>query len=250
MRTALAIVLFLTGSVLAQNTIGYSRTAKRYDRSQLGKISTMPTSLFTNCVMWQTFSANDGTNYYDAASLNNAVGIASPTWTNVVGGAIRFNGSSQFATSHVADITFPLTIAVWVKSLEDKGQTFMSVARSDASTTYYGSLEQRSGVAGIVLRNGTFLNATGTTVIGTAAWRHIAGVFTATNGTLYVNGTQEAVVASTAPTGTGLVVLGALRLPGADYSNSILGDARYFNRVLTSNEVVNLYNATKGDYGQ
>jgi hypothetical protein len=255
MRTALAIVLFLTGSVLAQNTIGFSRTAKRYDRSQLGKISVLPTSLATNCVLWLTFSVNDGNTYYDFAGTRDAAGVASPSWTNENGGGVVLNGSSQYLTNGAWAVPVAqYTWAIWFKP-----STALSTTNGNTYRAFMGSYYD-SGTRDQIYyfrtpgqlnysAPGAFISLSVTTNIPAQTWLHVAVSRSASNFTMYINGIQRASAV------TNLVQAAVNRKTyiGQDgagsYADMTAGEAQIFNRGLTSNEVVNLYNATKGDYG-
>jgi hypothetical protein len=255
MRTALAIVLLLTGSVLAQNTIGHSRTAKRYDRNQLGTFSVMPTSLFTNCVMWLPFSAKDGTNYYDFALTNNGTS-SSAYMTNLVGGCISLVASnSQYINmGNTGNMTSDFTIAFWLKPVA-LGVVSFPFSKQLAGV-YDGSWNIR------ILANNAFRFAvnnqpTGganleTGAIITTNWQQFAFTFVKSSGAyrFYYNGAWTAggsnniVISNT----TYNLLIGCQNSL-ANFFNGNLDGIQLFNRALTSNEVVNLNRATKGDYG-
>jgi hypothetical protein len=270
MRTALAIVLFLTGSVLAQNTIGYSRTLKRYDKDQTGKISVMPTSLYTNCVLWQTFSRNDGTNYYDVANTNNAVGSAAGMWSNLVGGATVYEGS-RFASfpASLAQNRSNLTLAVWLRArtsaaylgvYSEPVQTGDTLGRSRLLLALQSDWKiEFGGRVSAEEPTGALTGQRTTGAITSNQWAHVTGVWNTAANTIsvYFNGTQQATTAI----GAGTPGAFATNAPNSAYPQRLgsrsginyfvgdIGDVQIFNRALTSNEVVNLYNSTKGTYG-
>jgi hypothetical protein len=257
MRTALAIVLFLTGSVLAQNTIGYSRSLKRYDRSQLGKISVMPTSLYTNCVLWQTFSRNDGTNYYDAASTKNGVSSIS-LWTNLVGGVVYCSSNNyvNLSTNAILGTVSQLTVSCWIWSeLPAVQGTFLAFAGTTG--TYDNWLQCQQGYPfkirfGLRNSSGTRTYFDSGTTFSSNTWYLAAGTWDGSNMTLYVNATVSATGTLTGTindTGKAHAIGVIQSLAANDFFKGRIDDVRFFNRALTSNEVVNLYNATKGDYG-
>jgi hypothetical protein len=255
MKALLTILLLLTGNALAQNTVGYSRTAKRYDRDQIGKISVMPTSLFTNCVIWLTYSANDGTNYYDAAASNDGIGSATSIWTNTVGGAAVFDGGTASARSsnRTGFNSTNCSVSLFAKKTGNGASThdmFFDSGTNQAGDLFIGFLSHsntklsvgRTFIAEDVFCSGGFTN-----------WNHVVVVLSGDSKTIYLNGAWAATTNISYTYGaSSYYSLGAERTSDTTTANAykgLLDDVKVFNRALTSNEVVNLYNLTKGTYG-
>lgn len=254
MRTALTILLLLTGSALAQNTIGFSRTARRYDRDQLGKVSVMPTILFTNSVMWQTFSKDDGTNYFDFADTNNGATNVPPAWTNAMGGAVIFSGTNFIKVTAANSLagSNALAVACWVRMSTLAGnQAFITKYQNSGAYPGWGfRMANATGKLEFWHGGASWKTSTGSG-LATGTWQHATAVWNAGALTFYINGTQNYATngLSLIPAHTAHDAFLAQDPGGNNRLNGWIADVALFNRVLTSNEVVNLYNSTKGTYG-
>ena len=254
MKTILAVLLLFTASAQAQITYGYSATAQRYDVDQLGTLSGMDTSIATNCVAWWTFSQNDGTKVYDAASTHDMTGVASPVWTNGWGGGMVFNGSSQYLTNAAWAVPVSnYTWAIWMKNT-----TGLSTTNGNTYRAFLGSY-LNSGVRDQIYyykNDGTlyyssvpFNNVCSvTTNIAAQTWLHIVVSRTSSNFFMFINGIfrASAVTNISQQTGNRKTYIG--QEGAGSYMDMIVGDAQIFNRGLTSNEVVTLYSNTKTNY--
>jgi hypothetical protein len=81
-------------------------------------------------------------------------------------------------------------------------------------------------------------------------WYHLVGNFDGANLRLYVNGVNQV---TTANTGTPTVNTGGIRLMRRwdydEYWGGHLSTVKIYNRALTSQEILQNYNATKGRFG-
>jgi hypothetical protein len=247
MKALLTILLFLTGSVLAQNTIGFSRTAKRYDRSQLGKISTMPTSIATNLLLWLEFSQNDGTNWYSLAAQANGTSPANnPTWTNLVGGAAYFNGTTNGILSTNAVLTGDFTVLAWFKP-DGASSNARIVDKHYANGFWFGKDSSGArwggGIKDTSPPYGHFAEVT------ESQWNMLTMMRSNTTKSLYLNATL--VTNATVATGGDATAISIGQQSGSSSARykGWIGRVLIIMRSLDAHEVTNLYNATKGDYG-
>lgn len=194
-------------------------------------------------VGWWKMDEGSGTTTADSSGQGNTgTLINTPIWVNgIKGGAISFNGSNQYvtaATSGLPSGTASRTLSGWIyitQYLHYNIGFCYGGAGGGAIFGYYlnGSTLNFWG-------NGDDIN-TGYT-ISLNQWQNIAITYDGSNVSMYVNGVQ--VLAPTAPpfglnTGTTNVLIG--KSQNNDYFPGIVDDVRIYNRVLSDQEMINLY---------
>lgn len=171
------------------------------------------------------------------ASLTNA-----PPWVAgpAGGGAVSFNGSTQYAS--IADnaafspkTTNEITIAFWGNFAVASGY---AVAKSGASGDYEFAIGP--GTFTIWQLIGSTHAGAAITIPATGEWVHLAGTFkAATEIITYVNGS----VSNTSTSFTGSIADGpgavnfGRRPDNTNYCNGSLHDVRIYNRALTAGEI-------------
>ena len=183
-------------------------------------------------------NANDVSGNYNGTASNVTYG------TGVFGQAGVFNGStSQISFNNTGFPSTTMTVSAWIKP----SSTFLAngisgiVAWGDTTVGERRSLVYYAGRQ--IGYSGAFAsgNFTGTTVLPTEQWSHIA--FTLTGGivTLYINGAFEGsgTVAVNAYSST-TAYIGTTEAPNEHFNGSI-DQVRIFNTALTPLEVEALY---------
>ena len=216
----------------------------------------------------------DNTGYGNDATLVN-----SPTYSTVNMGLFDFNGSTQYAnmgSTQQPTRSQGFSFNVWVNFDSLAGwQTFVGQDRS-GDTTQRGAFYFQKATDGATGGDGTSntvcikivdtsdnpIYAEDTTTVTTGVWYNFTGTVSATELKLYKNGsliTTTTDSTAMAPT-TGDMIAGAGWYADAlvDYVNGKLPIIQYFDRVLTADEVSDLYDqfayrytaATSGLYAQ
>ncbi len=200
-----------------------------------------------------------GTTWFDLATSTNGTLVNSPTFNS---NQFTFNGSNQFVnfgnTNNIG--TDSVTLVAWVKTIAN--QDYAGII----GKAFYGdklgrfSLHTRSGgKLGIITQNlqGGALQiteATSTQNINTGNWVFVVGVIDRSYGNkLYINGVLDVV--STRDTSgvnwstTDNFTIGFYNGNGSGYFNGSISNVFMYRKVLTDNEIINLYNSTKGRFG-
>jgi len=199
-----------------------------------------------------------GTTWFDLATSTNGTLVNSPTFNS---NQFTFNGSQfvNFGNTNNAG-TDSVTLVAWVKTIAN--QDYAGII----GKAFYGdklgrfSLHTRTGgKLGIItqsLQNGALSNVevTSSQNINTGNWVFVVGVIDRSYGNkLYINGVLDGV--STKDTSgvnwstTDNFTIGFYNGNGSGYFNGSISNAFMYRRVLTDNEIINLYNSTRGRFG-
>jgi len=233
------IALFLCCSTLmAKPPIGYN------DPTIGGLVGWWTMNEGTGTVTTADLSGNGNTGY-----LTN-----SPAWTNgVVGGALKFNGSStSIQTSLNTSNYLQITYCAWVKYVSSANIASGFIATSDGASGNggFGLATDGSGKFYAACNNG--YQGTTTSIV-TNTWYFVCGSATNTkagNVFLYINGVIRTdpvtnlitSVGNYTPLSIGMRSVGV----NPNYTSAIIDDVRIYNRALSSDEILKLYN---GGYG-
>jgi hypothetical protein len=180
---------------------------------------------------------NTGTTTFSAGKINNAA---------------TFNGSSQSLNNNSiwGSVSYPKSYAGWVKfdSVATGGDQAI-FAIGDGSVHYY-TLKLRDSDDHIVFRSNNNTEAgdvdTGVTASATT-WYHVAVVqHSATSVSLYVNGTKTNTTDTTYSATVSQFFLGYLGRSGALYLDGQIDEVGFWGKVLTSDEISQLYNSGSG----
>jgi RHS repeat-associated protein len=214
-------------------------------------------------------------NALDSAGTDNGIVTNGVSYTNgVVGTAFNFDGTNGFIQIPDAPDLDPtnLTIEAWVRfsSLNSKtsgsgvptGEQYIINKPNSTSGTYhegYALIKYRSGSAdhfefAVTATNGTEPVATSSLNIQTNLWYHIAGVRGSNYIQLYVNGQLSGTnsVGFAQNYGTEPLFFGSSGEPSVwdGKLEGSLDEVSLYNRALSSNEIVAIYNAGTNGYGK
>jgi prepilin-type N-terminal cleavage/methylation domain-containing protein len=197
------------------------------------------------------------------SSGNNLTG----TLLNMSGDATEwvpaiFNNGLYMNASGTTDVVYALdnnlldlgnqgTLAAWIymttgtaanEGIIHKGN--LSGNSDEAYYLYASRISANTYRLGIILRNASTnrtLNST-TPTLGLNTWRHVAGVWNATNVYLYVDGSLVASVASVVVprNSTGQLNIGAKFSSGTQCFRGKLDEVRIYNRALSAAEILDL----------
>lgn len=209
-----------------------------------------------------------GTSAADASgNANTGTLVSSPTWgAGKIGGAVTFNGTSQYVDMGSAGsgtslaITGNLTLSAWIKraAVPEVDQDRVILERNDSTgsiETYYFEVGGGHGLADGYLSSGFDKGGgqyqgvnTASAVITDKNWHHVVAVRSGSIITMYVDGVSvvSGSTTGTPVTGTAHVIIGSSNI---SYNNTrkwngSLDDVRIYNRALSQDEVAKLYQST------
>lgn len=181
----------------------------------------------------------------------------SPVYSLANGGGLNFNGSNAYISG--GDTSFVngnYTVDIWFKatgvpSLNDAGGAMLFAQSTDLNhgIMIAHSWLNQSIVHGNVVNNG-LSSANNSAPNNTVC--HAVGTWDGTNQYVYINGKLSSQRAYTTAT---LVATPAYQVGRWVYSvypryfNGIIYSVKLYNKILTSNEVLQNYHATKGRFG-
>lgn len=204
-------------------------------------------------VGWWKMDEGAGTTVNDASASGYSLTLQnSPAWVTGCsrGNCLSFNGSSQYlkGASTLSLSGSSVSIAFWVYFRANAGwSTLISKANAtNNSTAWDWGVLMQNGANGIYLiRNGSNVNPTGT-AISTNTWTHVVGTMNDTASKVYFNGalidTQGGIGSGNTQDTAGRVV-NIAGSNSSDFVNAVMDDVRVYNRILSDQEVKDLYNA-------
>jgi hypothetical protein len=178
------------------------------------------------------------TNVADSSGSNNngyfvGFGATSTAVTaGKIGQGLTLNGTTTYINATISALPTSFTTTAWIKLKElGREQHFSEYS----STQFYVSSSNRLGTS-------SWGNATGATTMKKGIWYFATLVRNGTNLTLYLNGTQDGTgTAATNPSNP--FVIGDLYGHSGNYKfNGSIDDVRTYNRVLSTNEIKQIYN--------
>jgi hypothetical protein len=191
------------------------------------------------------FDETTGTTAADASGRNNAGAITGATHTTAgkFGGALSFNGTSNWVTVPDADsldLTTGMTLEAWVQPTA-LGSLWRTVILKEQPGNLIYALYAGDGLG----RPATDVFTTadkgfsGATALTLSTWVHLAATYDATTQRLFVNGVQ---VATKATTGAIKVSTGVLRIGGNnswtnEWFAGLIDEVRVYNKALTAAEI-------------
>lgn len=204
-----------------------------------------------------------GTTWTDLTQNGNASMVNTPSYSNSIPGSFSFSGAngtyfSLTGNSAFKTMTGSMTLCGWCRQDNRNYSSTPHQTVLCTDTAYRGGLKlmsayHNSGIgAWLANSNGTgdyMLNSTGIVETG---WRYICTTRDHITGllTLYIDG----VLSNSVVTYTGSIYTNQLAAVGSEYHSSgyyyygRIGYVSAYNRVLSSNEILQNYNATKSKY--
>jgi hypothetical protein len=243
--------IYNRGLSAAEVLKNYNAQRKRYFQEE---------NIVTNGLMVYLDAANTrsypgtGNTWYDLIGNRNFTLQNNPSFiADSAGGSIRFTAASQHYASSSSSLPLMtrFTVEVWHYYTGNNSGLYPSIV----TELYPGSTLQINYVLGGVdgLTIGFYnsaWNLSSAYTLTAGNWYHLVGNFDGANLRLYVNGVNQV---TTANTGTPTANTGGIRLMRRwdydEYWGGHLSTVKIYNRALTSQEIVQNYNATKGRFG-
>ena len=200
-----------------------------------------------NGTTWSDLSGNGG-----SASLNN-----SPTFNSSNNGSIVFDGVDDYAlTTNLANpSTNPNeSVFVWFYPTS-AGQIVSELGQAIINSSWHDSNIElsSSGIFSFSIWHGQLGNKVVSTARSFNTWYHLGFTYTGTTLTAYINGSSIGTTTFTRQTNTslyyGLCSTDSTNMGTQGYGGGRMGNFMFYNRALTSTEVLQNYNAQKSRYG-
>ena len=207
-----------------------------------------------------------GTTWFDLSGINNGTLTNGPSYSNVNGGSIVFDGSNDHALLPSNFFSFPslntFTINLWFKSSQTLGGTLFGQQDTTNPSSATGWVPviylQTNGLIRIEpFWTGSASNAIlSSSALNDNIWHNITTTFNAGTNQLYVDGnyvTQQTGRTLTSFTTTYYYILGAGyasgRGLGTNYFSGNISNFSFYNRALTAAEVQQNFNTLRGRFG-
>lgn len=229
-----------------------------------GYMETMIDALYPSCVLWQAFSRNTGTSFWDFAKTpHNGYSDVPATWDATARGSVDFNGSDQRIVCgdiNETDGQEHLSVGAWVyyDSIAD-APTILSKYTDGGA--YWTIFNDNSNLFWVVAAGGTnsYVSTTDSP-IESNVWKFVFCTFDGTQANptnkllVYVNGRQSATTLGDVPPGAthsdGNPVTIGSREELSQFFNGKMGEVLIFQATVSSNDQFNLlYNKNKAIYG-
>lgn len=190
-----------------------------------------------------------GSNTYDLSGNNMTGTISSATYSGTGGTAsFYFNGSARIDLSNVSVLNYgsnPRTMCAWCYLTTTNSNTVVFSYGNNATREGTG-LMQYNGSYGVAIQNIEVFGG-GTRELN--VWKHLAGVYDGTNMSFYINGVLiNGPTAKSNSLVQNVAYIGD-QVTGAEKWTGNIAQVLVYNRALSSNEISNIYNSTKGRYG-
>jgi hypothetical protein len=192
-----------------------------------------------------------GTAWNDISGFRNNGTLNGPMFSSANGGNIVFDGTDDNVTTNYRAALTDFTICIWFKATDSTNPTYARLLETYFATgIWLGKSASGANSWGGGVREGSppygrYLTLTD------GQWNFLSSIRAGTTHTLYGNGitnTTSGTVSSTAlDTSYSLIIAQYIDGGGFNFKGNI-GQTQIYNRALSSAEVLQNYNATKGRY--
>ena len=203
-----------------------------------------------------------GTTITDLQANSNATTFNSPTYTSSGGAYLTFDGINEYFTTNTAlgsklnpvNSSTIISIFVWVCPM-DNGVIVQEIGQTTPNTNWHDSqIEMVSGTLrfSVWSNNPGFASSISTPLNN---WYYIGFTYDGTNLRGYVNGSLAVTSGTISRSTPGSNLYYAIahadntNLGDGTFSNMRFGGMQVYNTALSTNDVLNNYNATKSRFG-
>ena len=203
-----------------------------------------------------------GTTITDLQANSNATTFNSPTYTSSGGAYLTFDGINEYFTTNTAlgsklnpaNSSTIISIFVWVYPM-DNGVIVSEIGQTTPNSGWHDSqIEMVSGTLRFsVWSNGTGFASTISTPLNN--WYYVGFTYDGTNLRGYVNGSLAVTSGTISRSTPGASLYYAIahadftKLGDGSFANMRFGGMQVYNTALSTNDVLNNYNATKSRFG-
>ena len=213
------------------------------------KVVTSGLSLYLDAANSSSYPGS-GTTWTDISGNNRNGSLTNgPTFNSSNGGSIVFDGTNDFVSvasdaNILSTTAYTKTVWFYVTSFSTDNNLISAGSSGQHALWLFTSNKLNAG------HNGNWNTVVSTTTLVLNRWYFGSVTFNNTSGwVLYLNGVQESTsVSTTTFTGTGTISIGSYQNLG-NYFTGRIATATVYNRVLSSSEILQNYNATKSRFG-
>ena len=200
--------------------------------------------------------AGAGTTWYDVSGNNYTGSLTNgPVYSTANNGVIVFDGSNDYIDITTANVAVSgngaRSIFVWMKTTAGGLIGFVSTGNAAGSQAF--NLVKYSGGVGVMGYNNDYYPAAGAAgvTLNDGNWHYIGATFDGTNIRTYADGKLDNTSGTFTFTTTGQNnYIGRSNHTGNEnFLNGSIGLTQIYNRALSTTEVLQNYNATKGRFG-
>ncbi len=167
------------------------------------------------------------------------------------GYGLKFDGVNDYVNvtdSNSLDITGELTVTAWIKHSHTPARWHGIAYKGEEGTNNYHFAVSPDGFLAGGMGNGTVWDTQTSTYTVTTEWTHVAFVAKANDfNKMYANGVE--VYTRGLPNGFQTnardLVIGQGYVPAAEFFNGTIDEVRIYNRSLTAQEIIEMYNQTR-----
>jgi hypothetical protein len=193
-----------------------------------------------------------GTSWKDlTANAFNGTLTNDPTYDSDGGGSIVFDGANDRVSLSNSPLPDNFTYSIWVKRTGDGNQGSRGIVISNGSTYIDVGFSNRI-LFSLILSGGSqnLIQSANGTMVSTGVWAHYTATYNRQKAILYLNGVEVASSNYTLPPINDFSTFRIGEYAGGGYNlNGKIGNALYYNRALSANEVQQNYNAQRGRFG-
>jgi hypothetical protein len=227
--------------------------------------------IITDGLIFYIDAANQRSYSGSGLTVNSLVGtggtlVGGVGYTTSNNGSFTFDGSNDYVNipyPSALNSGSPITVSLWAKWITtgSTSTTIQTLVDNNYQTAYQsgpgtiGFVIQDRPDLGMVLEWGASPGAgitrcTSTFQVGDGTWRHITGTNDGANSILYIDGIQSGLARTAAGIGDSQpnINIGRWSFSNNRYLNGNVQGLMIYNRALSSQEVLQNYNATKGRF--
>jgi hypothetical protein len=205
----------------------------------------------TNVSDETTGAVRDYSSFANNGTLGNGTEANVPTWNNtftLYGGSYDFDGTNDYSVAIPDDPSLnitgtEITLEVWVRpeSTTANGGRMVSKRTDGGGSEVYSLYLSDTGYYNFRL-DGT--DVASTESYAQNNWEHVVGVYNSTHQMLYVNGSRKAISSKADNIDISVrdVYVG-MREGEARQFNGLIGDVKVYNRSLSPEQILALYNS-------
>jgi hypothetical protein len=224
--------------------------------ASLGGPNTITNGLVLALDAANTKSYVSGSTTWTDLSGNSNIGTLTngPTFSSANGGSIVFDGVDDYVTiphSSVFNMTSAMSFNFWFKSTKTV-DCYISTKTEDSFYICVGPLGEVANKMSFYLKGVSPASwVQSVSDVSTGNWIHTSIIWDGSTSKIYINGTLDKSVANTgvASTGTSALLIGArFQATFGGYGSGNISNFSIYNRAISSQEVLQNYNAQKSRF--
>jgi len=217
-------------------------------------------SIVTNGLVWHYDASNSssypgsGTTWTDLVSSIAGTLTNSPTFNSGVGGYFDFDGSNDYVVLPSQSISAAKTFSVWVNTDSNHNGIFISADRGNPENNerLFQFKKKNTGKIQFIGFSDywTYVMLNTTNAISNGVWINATVVHSSSGSSkMYINGSLDSTSSVPTTTGSQPIYFAKNGFGSANQYNGKMATVYYYNRELTSAEVLTNFEALKDRFG-